>query len=75
MAADARNELADGSLKLAEINIWFHGIIDANVPRHKTSIHLYYGLRRSEDTFREENQERAATLTEAAARITHGQCT
>src|SRR5260370_40891152 len=34
MAADARNELADGSLKLAEINIWFHGIIDANV-RHK----------------------------------------
>jgi hypothetical protein len=47
MAADTGDELADGSLKLIEINFCSHGIIDANVPRHM-SLHssLRFALKR-----------------------------
>jgi hypothetical protein len=34
MAANPSNKLGDGSLEIIEINVWFHGVVNADVPRH-----------------------------------------
>ena len=45
MAADTGDELADGSLKLIEINFCSHGINDANVPHMSLHLSLRFALK------------------------------